>query len=107
MDDSSKENEQFYLIDLAVKIKEIELVRKSDSSFLLYPAIEWHRNSQTGKETDKLSGALRAEYRPFVLAGFSADDERLSSYCARAEASDDVTDASCVCWLLGGFRTEE
>lgn len=77
VDDSSKEDKQFYLVDLAVKVKEWEFVKKGNSSFLLYPVLEWHRNSQSEKETNRLSGSLRAEYRPFGLAGFSPENERL------------------------------
>jgi hypothetical protein len=77
VNDSSKEDEDFYLIDLAVKVKEWDLVKEGNSSFLLYPVVEWHRNTQNDEETDKLSGALKAEYRMFPLIGFSPDNKPL------------------------------
>jgi len=76
VDDSTKDG-QFYLVDLAVKLRERELVKVGDGSFLLYPAVEWHKSTQSGRKADQLSGSLRFEYRPFALAGYSPENQRL------------------------------
>lgn len=76
VDDSTKDG-QFYLVDLAVRFRERELVNEGDGSLLLYPAVEWHKSTQSGRKADQLSGSLRFEYRPFALAGYTSDNKRV------------------------------
>ena len=66
--DSSSDDRESYLVDLAVKISELEVLKEGISSLLLYPVLEWHRNSEASEASNKLTGFLKAEYRVFPLS---------------------------------------
>jgi hypothetical protein len=62
-------DKEYSLIDLAMKIGELDLYPKSSSSMLLfYPVAEYHRQTQESKRVNTVAGSLKAEYRPFAVA---------------------------------------
>ncbi len=75
----SSEQDSFYLIDIAVKIKEWNITNSGNSLLTLYPIIEWHKNSKDSKELDKISGKVKMEYRMFPLHFYSSNNTIIDS----------------------------
>ena len=73
VNDATSKDEDHYFIDLAIKIKEWELLGNSQSSFLVYPVVEWHRSTKESKPLDKISAATRLEFRPMEPTVYNVD----------------------------------
>lgn len=59
-------DDDYVLIDFAVKVNEFEKELNRGSQLLLYPVAEYHRTTREDKPSDKGSGALKLEYRPMM-----------------------------------------
>ncbi|TPN88751.1 hypothetical protein [Aquimarina algicola] len=74
-----KSSSDFFNIDIAAKISEIELLTHTKSVLLLYPVAEWHKSSNEADEKDIISLAVHGEYyfgqsymlKPYLLSNFS------------------------------------
>ncbi len=69
----------FINADLAVKIKELELLPNTSTILLLYPVAEWHKSSNENDKKDKLSAGVNGEFyfgqnrtlTPYLLSNFA------------------------------------
>ncbi|WP_020539310.1 hypothetical protein [Lewinella cohaerens] len=55
----------YFNVDVALKITEIGLIQKGKSNLIFFPKIEYHRSSNITKEIDKFELGINAEYVPF------------------------------------------
>jgi hypothetical protein len=57
----------FFNIDLGVKLSELELLKNTGSPLLLYPKVEWHKSTDSTDLKNKIDGGLNVEFMPFGL----------------------------------------
>lgn len=57
----------FFNIDLAIKISEFEFFKNGKSSLIIYPKIEWHKSTDSTDLKNKLDGGFNFEYIPLKL----------------------------------------
>lgn len=59
---------EFSIIDVAVKVREIEWNPWTSASILAYPVVDYHRSTNAAKLVNKSGGAGRIEFRPVGLS---------------------------------------
>ena len=62
-----KSENDFFILDLGIKLSEIELLKDKSSSLIFYPKIEWHRSTDSTDLKNKLDGGINFEFLPFPL----------------------------------------
>lgn len=65
--ENHKTKNDFLNIDLAVKLSELELLKKRNSVLIFYPKIEWHKSTDSSDIKNKLDGGINFEYIPFGI----------------------------------------
>ena len=73
VNNANSNEEDHYLVDIAVKLMEWDLLKNSQSIFTVYPVAEWHRNTKESKPVNNASGSLKLEFYPLPLRGYSHD----------------------------------
>jgi hypothetical protein len=76
--ENHKSSNDFFNVDIALKIIEFELLEDSDMTLTLYPVAEWHKSTNEEDEKDKLNFGLNSEYyfgidwklKPYILSNF-------------------------------------
>ena len=69
IEDHLSEND-YLNVDLAVKLSELELMKKKRSSLVLYPKIEWHRSTDSLYLKNKLNAGINFELFPFSIKSY-------------------------------------
>jgi len=57
----------FFHLDLGIKLSELELLKNTGSSLLFYPKVEWHKSTDSTDLKNKIDGGLNFEFIPFGL----------------------------------------
>ncbi|MDI3321998.1 hypothetical protein [Pinibacter soli] len=57
----------FFNVDLAIKISEFELLKNKHSSLIFYPKVEWHKSTDSTDLKNKIDGGINFEFIPFGL----------------------------------------
>jgi len=65
--ENHKSANDFFNVDFAIKISELELLKNKNSSLIFYPKIEWHKSNDPTNTKNKLDGGINFEYIPFGL----------------------------------------
>lgn len=65
--ENHKSKNDFFNIDVAVKLSQLELLGNRKSSLIFYPKVEWHKSTDSTDLKNKLDGGINFEYIPFGL----------------------------------------
>ncbi len=65
--ENHKTSNDFFNIDIGVKLSEFELKSNKSSVFIFYPKIEWHKSTDSIDKKNKLDGGFNFEFIPFGL----------------------------------------
>lgn len=65
--ENHKTPNDFFNIDLGVKLSELEVLKHSSSSLIIYPKLEWHKSTDSTDLKNKLDGGVNFEFIPFGL----------------------------------------
>ena len=65
--ENHKSPNDFLNLDLAIKLSELELLKKTNSILIFYPKIEWHKSTDSTDLQNKLDGGINFEFIPFGL----------------------------------------
>lgn len=57
----------FFNVDLGVKIAEFELLENTGSSLIFYPKVEWHKSTDSTDFKNKIDAGVNFEFFPFGL----------------------------------------
>ncbi len=57
----------FFNVDLGIKVSELELLRNTSSSLIFYPKVEWHKSTDSTDLKNKIDGGINFEFFPFGL----------------------------------------
>jgi hypothetical protein len=77
--ENHKSSNDFFNIDIAIKITEWEFLENTNTILTLFPVVEWHKSSNEEDEKDKLSLGLNGEFyfgkdlklKPYLLSNFA------------------------------------
>jgi len=93
---------EFFKVDIAVKITEWYLIDKDGKALSLYPVIEWHRSTDSATPKNTLSGTAKSEY--FTGTGRNHYDWNLSGAYKIAGDRIKGTDSHVTTFLLRPYR---
>lgn len=102
--ENHKSTNDFFNIDIALKIKEWDLLENSKSALVFYPVIEWHKSSNEDDKKDKLSFGINGE--SYIGKDWKLKPYFLSNFTLKRNFIDKVTELKFV-GQLSFFSTEE
>jgi len=65
--ENHRSENDFFNLDIGVKLFELELLKDKTSSLIFYPKVEWHKSADTAGLKNKLDGGINFEFLPFLL----------------------------------------
>lgn len=65
--ENHKSNNDFFNIDIALKLSQLELLENKKSSLIIYPKLEWHKSTDSTDLKNKIDAGINFEYIPFGL----------------------------------------
>ena len=72
--DDAEGDERYLSVDLAVKLRQVQVHQSPAADLVVYPVFEWHRSDDDRAPVGLLSASARAEYRPVPLLVPGAED---------------------------------
>lgn len=74
--ENHKSTNDFFNVDIAIKLSQLELLKDKSSVLLFYPKVEWHKSNDSSDPINKIDGGINFEFIPFGLKTPNLPDER-------------------------------
>lgn len=70
-----KSENDYFNVDVAVKLSQLEFLKNSNASLIVYPKFEWHKSTDSTNLKNKTEAGLNLEFFPIPTKGYKLDSE--------------------------------